>query len=76
MLEGLFGVVSRLFSVSVIERQPWELDAQTWDEGVRFFEVTLIALVTLTGLFRIAVTLLTDGVRFFEIFPTAPYHPL
>ena len=43
MLEGLFGVVSRLFSVSVIERQPWELDAQTWDEGVRFFEVTLIA---------------------------------
>jgi len=39
VLEGLFGVVSRLFGVTVVERQPSEVGAQVWDEHVRLFEL-------------------------------------
>ena len=39
VLEGLFGVVSRLFGVSVVERAPAEVGAQVWDEHVRLFEL-------------------------------------
>jgi len=39
VLNGLFGVVSRLFGVTVIERNPADIGAQVWDEHVRLFEL-------------------------------------
>ena len=39
VLDGLFGVVSRLFGVTVVERAPAEVGAQVWDEHVRLFEL-------------------------------------
>lgn len=39
VLEGLFGVITRLFDVTIVERKPAELGAQVWDEAVRTFEV-------------------------------------
>ena len=39
VLEGLFGVVSRLFGVAVVERAPADVGAQVWDEHVRLFEL-------------------------------------
>jgi len=39
VLGGLFGVVSRLFGVTVVERKPADVGAQVWDEHVRLFEL-------------------------------------
>jgi len=39
VLKGLFGVVSRLFDVSVVERKPADVGAQVWNEHVRLFEL-------------------------------------
>jgi len=39
VLDGLFGVVSRLFGVTVVERRPADVGAQVWDEHVRLFEL-------------------------------------
>ena len=39
VLGGLFGVVSRLFGVTVVERKPSDVGAQVWDEHVRLFEL-------------------------------------
>ena len=39
LLQGLFGVVSRLFGVTVVEVTPADVGAQTWDEHVRLFEL-------------------------------------
>jgi oligopeptidase A len=39
VLQGLFGVISRLFDVEIFERSPKELGAQVWDKEVRTFEV-------------------------------------
>ena len=39
VLDGLFGVVSRLFGVTAVERQPADVGAQVWDEHVRLFEL-------------------------------------
>eukprot|EP00930_Biecheleria_cincta_P001618 TRINITY_DN102750_c0_g1_i1.p1 TRINITY_DN102750_c0_g1~~TRINITY_DN102750_c0_g1_i1.p1 ORF type:complete len:778 (-),score=132.60 TRINITY_DN102750_c0_g1_i1:6-2339(-) len=39
VLTGLFGVISRLFDVAIVERKPHELGAQVWDDAVRMFEV-------------------------------------
>ena len=39
VLSGLFGVVSRLFGVTVVEVKPADVGAQVWDEHVRLFEL-------------------------------------
>jgi len=39
VLAGLFGVISRLFDVSIVEKSAQQLGAQVWDEHVKMFEV-------------------------------------
>eukprot|EP00900_Chrysochromulina_parva_P004124 jgi/Chrpa1/13712/Chrysochromulina_OHIO_Genome00018379-RA len=39
VLDGLFGVCSRLFGVQIVQIEPSSVGAQVWDEQVRLFEV-------------------------------------